>query len=258
MSDLHADIETIPQQGEGLAEFIEIERENFKAPSSLTKTQACADLGITGNDAKFTSKDDAIASWEKKFSKEKAPEVAKEKWLKTSFDGSKGEVACISWALDDGEILNVKRAIGECEKAMIQSFFDQLADAIGVKRDQYDLKQPLRWIGNNVIGFDMRFLWLRCVILGINTHGIKIPVNARHDSKDAYDTMIAWRGFKAQAGGSMDAICKALGFDGKGDISGADVWPYMEAGRHDEVAQYCNDDVSRGRKMFNAMSVVPT
>ena len=47
------DIETIP--GQGLYEdYLSAELENFKAPSSLTKTQACADLGLTGNDAKLT------------------------------------------------------------------------------------------------------------------------------------------------------------------------------------------------------------
>ena len=104
----------------------------------------------------------------------------------------------------------------------------------------------------------MRFLYLRSVILNINTHGIKIPLNTRHGYKDCFDTMIAWRGFGAKAGGSMDAVCKALGFDGKGDISGADVWPYIKAGRELEVADYCDDDVKRTREIFKRLTNIPT
>jgi len=54
--NVYLDIETIPKQGDGYSEFLEAELDDFKAPSTLTKTQACADLGITGNDAKFTSR----------------------------------------------------------------------------------------------------------------------------------------------------------------------------------------------------------
>ena len=69
------DIETIP--GESCREeFIAEAVANFKAPSSLTKTQACADLGLTGDDAKFTAKDDAIRQWTERFNVERAPEVA--------------------------------------------------------------------------------------------------------------------------------------------------------------------------------------
>lgn len=257
--NLYIDIETIPDQSDnGYADFLAKEKECFKAPQGLTKTQACSDLGLTGNDAKFTSKDDAISMWEKKFADEKAPEVAEAKWLKTSFDGSKGEIACISWAINDGEVVNVYRALGESEKDLIQGFFNALSHDITVEREAYKVPSPVTWIGHNVISFDMRFLWLRCVILGIKTNGIKIPVNARHESKDAYDTLTAWRGFGAKAGGSMDAVCKALGFDGKGDINGADVWPYMKEGKHDEVAQYCNDDVERTRQMYLRMTAIPT
>lgn len=232
MSDLIIDIETIPEQNGGdLSLYIK----DVQAPGQYKKAES-------------------IAKW----LEDNAEKTAESNWLKTSFDGSKGEIACISWALDDGEILNVNRALGDCEKTMIQSFFDQLAESIGVKRENYDLQQPLRWVGHNVIAFDMRFLWLRCVILDINTHGIRIPLNARHGYQDAFDTMIAWKGFGAKAGGSMEAVCNALGIDGKGDISGADVWPYMSGGKHKEVAAYCNGDVDRTRKIFNRMTSVLT
>ena len=61
--NIYFDIETIPCQKGALdyASFLEAEKKGFKAPSTLTKGKACEDLGITGNDAKFTSKDDAIA-----------------------------------------------------------------------------------------------------------------------------------------------------------------------------------------------------
>lgn len=256
--NLFIDIETIPDQSEnGYADFLAKEKECFKAPSTLTKAKAAADLGLDAKEAKFTAAPEVIKMWEDKFKETKAPEVAEAKWLKTSFDGSAGEIACISWAVNDGDIVNVYRALGESEKDLIQGFFNALSQSIKVEREAYEITPPITWIGHNVISFDMRFLWLRCVILGINTNCIKIPLNARHGSKDAYDTLTAWRGFGAKAGGSMDAVCKALGLDGKGDISGADVWPYMKDGRHDEVAHYCDGDVERTRKMYQRMTSVP-
>lgn len=67
------DIESIPGQT-SFETFLKDAKENFKAPSDLTKGQACEDLGLTGDAAKYTSKDDAIKLWTERFGKEIAPE----------------------------------------------------------------------------------------------------------------------------------------------------------------------------------------
>ena len=57
-----------------------------------------------------------------------------------------------------------------------------------------------------------------------------------------------------RAGGSMDRLCRLLGIPGKGDISGADVWPMVKAGKLAEVAEYCRGDVERTRALYNRMT----
>jgi hypothetical protein len=37
-------------------------------------------------------------------------------------------------------------------------------------------------------------------------------------------------------------------------MTGADVWPAVQAGRLDEVAEYCRQDVRRVREIFQRMN----
>ncbi|EJO27421.1 hypothetical protein, partial [Achromobacter marplatensis] len=77
MTHVYLDIETLPDMREGaLQAFIDDAKENFKAPSTLTKEQAAADLGLTDKDQiKFTSKDAMIAQWVSTFKESKGPEL---------------------------------------------------------------------------------------------------------------------------------------------------------------------------------------
>ncbi len=243
--NVYFDIETIPCQSgpNNYESFLKAEKENFKAPSGLTKGQACTDLGITGNDAKFTSKDDAILKWEQKFADEKAPEVADEKWRKTSFDGGSGEIISMSWAIEDGDIKSISRALGESEPEMIQGFFDQVNDLLG--------KRPPFFIGQFVAGFDLKFLFHRCVVLRMPPP-FKLAFNGRHD-KDFFCTQIAWAGFKGRM--SQDNMCKALGIEGKpGDIDGSKVWDFVKAGDVKRVEEYNRDDVFKVRELHKRLT----
>lgn len=239
------DIETIPAQQGPLCyeEFLKAELEDFKAPSTLTKTQACADLGLTGNDAKFTSKDDAIAKWEAKFSKEKAPEVAEEKWRKTSFDGGHGEIICMAWAVDDGDITSISRDLDGSESDMIQTFFDIVKSQLNGRH--------IFFIGQFVAGFDLKFLFHRCVVLGIRPP-FDLPFSGRHGN-DFYCTQIAWAGFGGRM--SQDNLCKALGIHGKpGDIDGSKVWDFVKRGDVKRVEEYNRDDVNKVRQIYNRLT----
>jgi len=238
------DIETIPGQS-CFEEFLQNELDNFKAPSGLTKTQACADLGITGNDAKFTSKDDAIAQWEAKFSTEKAPQVADEKWRKTSFDGAKGEVISIAWAIEDGIIQSESRDIDESERVLLGKFFNAINES--------EHGRPPFFIGQYIAGFDLKFLFHRAVILGVNPE-FKLPFDGRHD-KDYYCTQQAWAGFGGRM--SQDNMCKAMGIEGKPhDIDGSKVWDFVKDGRIEEVEEYNRDDVYKNRLMYNRLNFI--
>lgn len=247
--DVYFDIETIPAQGGEYCydNFLKAELADFKAPSSLTKTQACSDLGLTGNDAKFTSKDDAIALWEKKFAEEKSPEVAEEKWRKTSFDGAAGEVISIAWAVGDKPIKTVWRMLGDSEQGLIQSFFDELSCDLELSQGKVN---PF-FIGHFIAGFDLKFLFHRAIVLGVKPP-FDLPFDGRH-GRDFYCTQIAWAGYGGRM--SQDNLCKALGTQGKpDDIDGSKVWDFVKAGKVERVAEYNEDDVNKVRQIHKRLT----
>ena len=209
--------------------------ENFKAPSSLTKAQACYDLGVTGNDAKFMAKDVAIKKWEEAFAEEKAPEVAEQKWRKESFDGGKGEIISIAYASTDDEVINgLHRKLSESEADMLDKSFAMIRATLSTRNW---LSDPV-FIGHN-ISFDLKFLYRRAIILGVDP-GFNLPFRGRHGS-DYFDNMQEWCEFKETI--SQDNLAKVLGLPGKPDnIDGSKVWDFVKAGKENEVFKYnCSD-----------------
>lgn len=246
----YIDIETIP--GQGLyEEFLKEAKESFKPPSDLTKTQACADLELTGNDAKYTSKDDAIAKWVERFAEEKAPEVAEQNWRKTALDGAKGEIISIAWALNDSPVECCYRSINGCEIELLDAFFGRLQKKLKVGQGKYSRYNTPFFIGQYVAGFDLKFIYHRAVILGVKPP-FELPFYGRH-GQHFYDTQEAWAGFKGRM--SQDNLCKALGIEGKpGDISGATVWDAVKAGNIKRVVEYNIDDVEKVRQIHKRLT----
>lgn len=240
------DIETIPDQSQGAREsFLDDARTNFKAPSTLTKEQAAKDLGMTdANEIKSTSKDAMIARWEERFASERCEEVGDAAWRKTSFDGGRGQIACVSVAIDDAApacFWSDDWATAE-PKILCRMF-----DNITTNRGHGD--RPC-FVGHNV-GFDLRFVWQRAVILGIRPP-LWWPANPKPwDSDVAFDTMTQWAGAGNRI--SLDNLCLALGVPGKDGFDGSMVWDAVRAGRIAEVAEYCNGDVKRARACYRMM-----
>lgn len=244
------DIETIPAQGNAYEEFLQAEKENFKAPSSLSKTQVLLDFGVSDKDPdwKYKTKEDCVALWEKRFASIKAPEVAEEKWRKTSFDGGRGEIICMSIMIDHGEIQSFWRRLQESEGDMLQNFFDRLATTLNGRT-------PFL-IGHNICNFDLKFLYQRCVVLGIKP-SFDIPFAGSH-GRDYWDNMVAWTGYRKDYI-SQDALARALGLPGKPDnIDGSKVWDYVRDGKEHEVAAYCEDDVSQVWGIYRRLNFLPT
>ena len=246
---VNIDIETMPQQG-GYDAFLTEAKSNFKAPSTLTKTKACEDLGITGNDAKFTSKDDAIAKWEKAFAEKKAPEVADHEWRKTGLDGAKGEIFSIGIAVADQEPRCFSRALMDdgsfsSEAAMLQEFMAAVVASCNGR--------PPFFVGQFVAGFDLKFIFHRCVINRVRPL-FELPFDGRH-GQHFYDTQTAWAGFKGRM--SQDNLCKALGIEGKPhDIDGSKVWDFLKAGKLEAVVEYNIDDVVKNREIYKRLNFI--
>lgn len=252
MIEITLDIETIPSQRPGALDAIMADTlANFKAPSTLTKEQAAADLGITDKDSiKFTSKDSLIQRWELELAPYKSASVAEEKWRKTALDGSRGELAVIGFAFGDEEFpfamqRDLSNPTGEME--LLKAFFSALDAHIKRKGGS---KQDVKFIGHNIADFDLRFLFQRAVINAVQP---PVPLNYSRYSDNLFDTMTTWAGFGNRI--SLDALCSALDIPSpKQGIDGSMVWDFVRDGKIAEVAEYCCGDVSATRQVYKRLT----
>ena len=229
MTNLYFDIETIPDQREGALVRIFAD---VTAPARYTKQ-------------------DSIDKW----MHDNAQAEAEEQYLKTSLHGISGEIVSIAWAFDDGEIQgHIRRPggpirqPGEYEEELIRTFFWEVENETKPGEGSYP---NLGWIGHNIIDFDLRYLKQRCMVNQIKPPFI-IPADARHGSRDVFDTMRAWAGFRGYV--SQAALCEVLGIEGKGDMEGKDVWPAYQAGEFDKILAYNKNDVRIVRELYRRMT----
>lgn len=226
MSILHIDIETICSQKPGALESI---RETIKHPGNISKAET-------------------VAKWYE----ENADSAAMEQYRKQSFDGALGEIISIAWALDDGEV-NVNYRYDDNEAGLLRAFFVDINELT----DKYGQKVHIStWSGHYITGFDLRFIWQRCVMLGVRPT-VHIPYDAKPWDSKVFDTKVAWTGTGQYSGiGSLDALSKAFGLEGKGDIDGSKVYDYWLAGRIEEIAEYNKQDVVKCRALYNKMNFI--
>lgn len=216
----YLDIETIPSQKPGMLEEI---RATIEPPGSMSKPET-------------------IAKW----LAENADAAAEDKWRKTALDGTRGELVVIGFATNDGQPLSHYRSLGQSEGDMLQNAFDDMALSLAGT-----LSNPL-FVGHNVLGFDIRFLFQRAVVLGIKPP-FQLPTDQRYNGERVFDTMLAWAGWGNRI--SLAKLCAALGIAVKtGGIDGSMVWDYVQAGRVQEVASYCEEDVAAVREVYRRMT----
>jgi len=216
---LFLDIETIPTQ-----------REDVKALIAKGVTHP-------GN----ISKAETIAKW----NEESRPAAVQEAVEKTSFDGAFGQVVCAGIALGDAETVVISSLN---ERDVLLGVNDALAN---IPPSEH-LSTVV--VGHNVSAFDLRFLIQRFIVNGIQPHIIiaRAAQAKPWETDKVYDTMVQFAGHGNRI--SLDKLCIALGLPGKGDITGADVWPMVQAGRLPEVADYCGSDVMKTRDVYNRMT----
>jgi 3'-5' exonuclease len=176
--------------------------------------------------------------------KGESPEDSAKTYRASSLSPVLGELAVVSLAMDDGEPLtwarNMASPTGE------RDLIDVVASEL---RAIHDDCRVSRVVAHNA-AFDRTVLRTRAMV-----HGIKLPYWAHALNLKPWDspwwcTMEALRAdFKG--GVSLDAACVAFGVPMlKGDIDGSKVWDAICAGRIDEVAAYCADDVRRVRAVY--------
>ena len=225
--NIFIDIETIPTQNE---EFKKQIMESVSAPGNYSKPESI-----------------------KKWMDENAEQAGEDQWRKTALDGAFGEVICASWAIDGGLVQSVYRDLEGSEAELLIDLFSQIKHQTDIKREAMVVNANLKWIGHYITGFDLRFLWQRSVINNVEP-AIKIPYAAKPWDDNVFDTLVEWKG-SGSGVGKLGSICEALGFEGKGDIDGSQVWDYVKEGRvKDIVVKYCEADVYKARNLYKAMT----
>jgi len=240
--DIYIDIETLRAPEQTRLEILEETKANFKAPSTLTKTQAAKDLGLTdAKEIKFTSAGDMITRWETELAEEKSEEVAQAKWEKTSFDPNVAPIACIciSWFADHTTYeKSFNLADNTNEMTMLNDFHRMIDDICSEHGEQ--IRKP-NFIGHYITKFDLPFIYKRSVINNVSCcKGVKW-IDAKHGF-NCFDTMTAWAGYGNSI--SADNLCKVLGIKGKTEgMVGSMVYDTWLSDSQ-KVIDYCHDDVS--------------
>lgn len=195
-----------------------------------------------GNMKKF----DTIQKWEA----EERPQAVADAIARTSLDGTFGRVCIIGWAIDEGE---PQVLVTEDEPELLTSFFAELSPIL----EPQDGHPPsVRWIGHNLIGFDLPFMRKRCMIHGIRPPAaLLLAMAARSWDASVADTMIMWDADRDKRI-SLDMLCKVLDIPSpKADgIDGSKVAELFTAGEYERLGEYCAADVIATRRCYIAMT----
>jgi len=216
---LYFDIETIPDQRPGTLDKL---REEVTAPARYSKPDSI-DLWLAEN-------------------REKA---ALEALSKTSFDPAYGHVCTIGWATNDGDVrVEHAETVGE-EAEILSAFFRAVP------------RRDVTLVGHNIVGFDLRFLSRRALLLGVELPSDRTwPRDPKPWGAGIFDTMHGWAGTGRGDMISMNKLCGILGIVGKEDFDGSMVADAWAEGRHMTIAQYCDDDVRRTRAIHQKFLTV--
>jgi hypothetical protein len=225
--NIYLDIETLQTTDE---EVISSLRHSVKPPATYRKAES-------------------ILEWLKENEESATADLV----AKTSFDGMYGSIACICWAIDDGEVWTASR-LNNTEAEMLTDFYDAVRNAVKLDYHGGSTNQQLTVVGHNVAGFDLPFLKHRSIINKVTpATDIRKAMNAKPWDSCIADTMLMWSS-DSQKRASMDKLCKAFGIEGKGDFDGSMVNSEWTTGSKQKVIDYCKDDVRRTRELYKRIT----
>ena len=184
---------------------------------------------------KAMKKEETIAKWRE----EEAPKVAEELYRKRALKSMEGEIICICWAIDDGEVKSRLSLTGDSPGAYLLSVSHELKESI----PQYEL---ITWVGHNILTFDMPWIWRRAVKYDLHWLRNNIRLDYRGNIED---TLLLWRGADRQDYTSLDDLARWLGV-GEPIGHGSEVYDLYLNGEYDKIIEHCKQDVNLTRKIY--------
>lgn len=222
------DIETIPAEDPAVIADITA---SIKPPGNLKKAET-------------------IAAWE---ANEKQAAID-EAVLKTAFDGAYGRIIVIGYAAEDGDPV----ALHGSEADILTAFFGAISDASRMSYQgttgRAETERSVIFIGHNVVGFDLRFLWQRAVINRVKMPTVLLKAcKAKPWDGIVADTMQMWHPDRDRKI-SLDKLCKVLGIPTpKTDLDGSKVYEAYKAGQIERIAEYCKGDITAVRECYRRL-----
>jgi predicted PolB exonuclease-like 3'-5' exonuclease len=160
----------------------------------------------------------------------------------TSLEGTFGRICCIGIIKEGARGIIQKEVLSGDEKEILIKFW-QVAQGVG------------QFIGHNIWGFDLPFIYKRSIINGIKPR--RDISFARYRNIPIYDTMVEWDlwNMGKTSGQKLDTLAKVLGLPtSKDDMDGSMVWQYFQDGKIEEICKYCMKDVELTRKVYYKMT----
>ncbi|MCK4759950.1 MAG: ribonuclease H-like domain-containing protein [Candidatus Aminicenantes bacterium] len=219
---LFFDLETIPTQNEILI----------------------ADITKTVTHPKTIKKQETIDKW----NAEQKPAAIETAVEKTVFDGGAGEIITFGYQFEDEDPQAMQRNESMSEHDLLTQINNALKDLLSKNNV---MNKPI-WIGHNIAGFDLRYLWKRFIVNKIMPV-TPIPYDVKAWDKSIYDTMFEWAGTSNDKK-SMDFVCKALGIKGKGGFDGSMVYEAWKNKEFNKIKEYCIDDVMRTVEIYKRLN----
>lgn len=172
----------------------------------------------------------------------KKEKTVEEIYEETSFEGTFGRICCIGVIKEGPQGIIQKEVFNGSEKEMLTKFWEAAANV-------------QRFIGHNIWGFDLPFIYKRSIINGVKP---RWDINfARYRNMPIYDTQQEWElwNFDKKKVQKLDTLAHVLGLpSSKGEMDGSMVWKYYKDGKMEEIYKYCMKDVELTRQVYYKMT----
>jgi DNA polymerase elongation subunit (family B) len=190
-------------------------------------------------------KPESIAEWKA----QNAEAIGREQWSRTALDPMRGGIYVIGYAIDSHTKDTIYREPTEPEGPWLEHALQKVYESV----DKVGQPRSPRYIGWNLIGFDLPFIAKRCAILGIAPR-LRMPVGVRFNNDYVLDLMIAWSGFKDYA--KQRDVAAAMGIDLLDETDGKDLWAAVERDGVAAAAKKCASDIDVLYQIYRRMAPV--
>lgn len=158
-------------------------------------------------------------------------------------DSMQGRVLAIGYAYDDDDPACF---IGHDEEQVLRQF-----EAV-VRSESPQGYFPGMWVGHNVKEFDLQWLWRKACFYGLKD--LKLYMPRERWPSNVLDTQEIWAGPSYREKCSLTAIASFFHIPSKSLMDGSQVYDFYVKGDLDKIAEYCCEDISTTRAIFERIT----